>query len=374
MVERAPDVAARSGVGGERLDFVQALRGIAAIAVVMYHARLWIVGPGFSDAGDRLFRNGAAGVDLFFVISGFIMVHTTWHSPGGVRNAGRFLARRLARIWPVYVIATFAFIVAEGSVWHWLTTRSGLLHLGKAFVFYPVAPGGAPFFGWTPNGVGWTLDYEIWFYLLFAIALVAGRRRWAVLVGLFTLFLVAVPRLYTGHVDADAYFEYQMSPVILRLAASSMVWEFLAGAAIGAIYRSRLRIENRAVLGAFAAMAMTAVLWQHFAGHGHHGMVGWGPALIVMVLALALWNKASPISVPRPLLWLGDVSFSLYLVHRIAQRGVDRLVPPPESVVGGVGFVLMTTGIALVLAQLSYRYLEAGIAERFRRWLLRRLG
>ena len=357
---------------GERIEFVQALRGIAAMAVVMFHGRIWISGPTFLDAGNRIFLNGAGGVELFFVISGFIMVHAAWHRPGGVRGAVQFFARRLIRIWPVYVIATFALLVAEGTLHEFLATRSGLLHLAKAFVFYP-GKHGPPFFGWAPNGVGWTLNYEMWFYFLFALALLGGRRwRWSLLVGWFGLFLVVVPLIYTGHTSWDAYFSYDMKPAILNLAANSFIWEFLGGVAIGMIYHSKIRIRNRELLGTFAILAVTAVVWQQLSDEWkHHGMIGWGPGMIVMVLALALWDKAYPIKVPRPLLWLGDVSFSLYLVHRIPQLGVPRMIPIEHASLGyGAGLLIATTVLALVLAHFSYRYLEQGLSTRIRIWLL----
>jgi exopolysaccharide production protein ExoZ len=364
-----------AGEGSERIDFIQALRGIAAMAVVMYHVRVWIAGPAFLDIGPRVFENGAAGVDLFFVISGFIMVHTTWRSPGGGRSAAQFFAKRLARIWPVYVIASIAYFFATGTATKWLATGKGLLGFAQSLVFYP-GRHGAPFFGWSPNGVGWTLDYEIWFYVLFALALLAGRRRWFVLCGLFVAVLVVIPYAYTGTVSADAYFNYDMSPSLLNLLGNSMVWEFLAGCAIGAIYRSNLRFQNVELLKAFGILAITAVVWQQLSQEWNgQGLTGWGPAIIVMVLALALWNKQSPIKVPAALLWLGDISFSLYLWHRVAQLGLQRLVPQAHPTLhGGFGFVIATTVTALVLAHFSYRYLELGLSKHVRGWMLRRIG
>jgi exopolysaccharide production protein ExoZ len=366
------EVVAAPPSNNERIEFVQALRGIAAMAVVMYHVRVWIAGPAFVDIGPRLFENGAAGVDLFFVISGFIMVHTTWASPGGGRNAARFFAKRFARIWPVYIIAALAYIVAAGEIHKWFATGDGLATFGKSLVFYP-GKHGPPFFGWTPNGVGWTLNYEIWFYVLFAVAMLGGRRRWYVLCGLFVAFLVVIPYSYTGNVSPDAYFSYDMFPSLLNLLGNSMVWEFLAGCAIGAVYRSGIRIQSRELLGTLAVLAVTAVIWQQLSTEwSRQGLTGWGPLMIVMVLALALWDKQSPIKVHPWMLWLGDISFSLYLWHRVAQLGIQRILPASHpSLEGGFGFVIGTTVAALVLAHFSYYYLELGLSKHVRHWLLR---
>src|SRR5262249_10189165 len=75
------------------------------------------------------------------------------------------------------------------------------------------------------------------------------------------------------------------------------------------------------------------------------------------------------------LLWLGDISFSLYLVHRIPQVALPRLIPAGHPMLGGgVGLVLSSTVLALVLAHFSYRYLERGVAQWLQRWLVRVIG
>ncbi|CAN5290132.1 hypothetical protein BH11MYX1_BH11MYX1_52280 [soil metagenome] len=75
------------------------------------------------------------------------------------------------------------------------------------------------------------------------------------------------------------------------------------------------------------------------------------------------------------LLWLGDISFSLYLWHRVAQLGLLRLLPDSmPSLHGGFGFVIGTTVVALVFAHFSYHYLELGLSKHVRRWLLRGIG
>lgn len=339
----------------------------------MYHYRIAIAGASYLDAGPRLFGNGAAGVDLFFIISGFIMVHTTRQTAGGVRDASRFFLRRVARIWPVYVILTFALLIAEGTLAKYTTTHDGLVWLGRAFIFRPENAGGAPWFGWAPNGVGWTLNYEIWFYSMFAVALLAMRRwRWPLLVGLFACFYVAVPLLLAGEFSPSVYASYHLKPVILNLGASSMSLEFLAGALVGAIYHSSFRIHSRQFLVGFAALStVTVVCLQITDGpFQHHGMTGWGAQMVVMVLALSLLDREYPIRVPRALVWLGDISFSLYLLHKVVQFGLPKLVPD-QIWQWGAAHVIMCLAVSLALAQLSYRVLEQGLAAKLQKLVLR---
>src|SRR5688572_26949281 len=146
--------------------------------VVLYHPRDLVNGPQWLDLGNRLFGNGAVGVDLFFLISGFIMVQVTVNAGRSVRDVADFLARRVARIWPVYAVATLVAVALHPrGLFYGITTASQLRAIGKALIFYPQSADGAPFLGYAPHTVGWTLNYEMWFYVLFAIALFAGRWR-----------------------------------------------------------------------------------------------------------------------------------------------------------------------------------------------------
>ncbi len=343
--------------------------------VLCFHARSLISGPDYLDLGDRLFINGAAGVDLFFVISGFIMVYTTRSSDGSIEYTLGFFCKRLARIWPVYFVLTLVYLLATGQA-ALLASAQGALQLAKSMAFYPIKLHSAPIHGYPPLVVGWTLNYEVWFYALFGLSLLAGRWRWHALSALFATFLIGVPLLLTGQVHIDAYAEYGIRPAILDLAANPLIWDFVAGVVIGLLYVSKLRIRDRSVIGSLVAIAAGLVLWQWLSGYrAGYGPLRWGLAAALVVLALAFYNKEHSILVPRWARWLGDVSFSLYLVHRITQIGLPHLLKSPGNQVlfQGLAFFVANLVAALVLAHWSHRWLERGLAERVRRWLLARL-
>ncbi|HET9620759.1 MAG TPA: acyltransferase [Kofleriaceae bacterium] len=346
--------------GHNRLDFIQALRGLAAFGVVLFHAK--IVMPTAGQAA--LFEWGAAGVDLFFVVSGFIMVHATARSDGSLRYALEFLSKRLARIWPVYMIWMVLYIVTVERVPHVWSS------LARSAVFYPSALRPPPMFGGTPNSVGWTINYEVWFYVLFAISLVAKRWRWLTFASLVAAFTIVIPLVLTGDVHTAAGQEYRLPTAILRLAANPMTWDFAAGVAIGLIYRSRFHLRHDGVLKVFVILAVTVEVWCLGTGfRAGYGPAAWGTPIIVMVLALALWDKQHPIAVPRWLIWLGDVSFSLYLLHRIPLLvGYFHL---PSPLPGGFPYLFAVIVVSLLLAELSARYLERGLSEWVRVRLVR---
>jgi exopolysaccharide production protein ExoZ len=178
------------------LTNLQAVRAFAAIAVVIFHF-------GLLPATTLSFPVGAAGVDLFFVLSGFIIAHSS------ARSARHFLAHRLIRVVPAYWIATA------------LATLFTLRHLdpGEAFgwlvqsLFYLPGPGGRP----ALIFVGWTLVYELAFYLLYWLALRFGPRR-APAVALPLLLILALVSLPGAPGSASSSFPSASPPCERSLA------------------------------------------------------------------------------------------------------------------------------------------------------------
>ena len=357
----------------DQLAYVQGLRGVAAAAVVLYHARVFIDGGRYLDLGTRLFGAGSAGVDLFFVISGLIMVHTTRQVAGGPRDAAAFAVRRFARIWPVYVVGFVAMRLLTSPLTNpaFATTWTGAV---SQLAFRPQNPhDAAPFFGYPLLHVGWTLVYEVFFYALFAIALVARRGRALVLVALFATCLLAVPLFFEGRVTFDALESYGFGDYRC-IATSPILWDFLFGAAIGWLRGTRFTPRDRGLLACAVALAAGLVVWQLLSGvRAGHGPTRWGLPMALLVLALTLYDKAHPIRMPRWLTWLGDISFSLYLFHILPQM-VPRLFPDHPEVMSGGGFFVASIVVGVVLGYLGYRFLERGLSEWFKRRLLGWLG
>jgi peptidoglycan/LPS O-acetylase OafA/YrhL len=139
------------------------LRAVAALSVVYFHTT--------SEAGLNLPVNvGAHGVDIFFVISGFIVTYVS------VRSPDRFFARRVIRVVPFYWTATVALFSLAAFAPHLLrSTQPDLEQLVCSLFFVPRETSYA---GVVPTLVlGWSLNYEMYFYLMFAVALVVARRR-----------------------------------------------------------------------------------------------------------------------------------------------------------------------------------------------------
>ncbi|MBV8536835.1 MAG: acyltransferase, partial [Alphaproteobacteria bacterium] len=174
------DRSARSPTPVLNYVSIQILRGIAALLVVVCHAGV-MAGDRFGAVGQHLLlRAGAAGVDIFFPISGFVMVISSINLAGRPDGWWVFLERRIVRVVPLYWLATtlkLVMIVAVPSIaLHAAVTTTHVLG-SYFFVFVPNPNGGS--MPLVP--VGWTLNYEMFFYAVFAAALfVRGPLVWSV--------------------------------------------------------------------------------------------------------------------------------------------------------------------------------------------------
>lgn len=274
---------------------LQYLRAVAALMVVLFHtlddpSRL---GP---EAALPRFPAGAFGVDLFFVISGFII---WWTTRDGRTGPVVFAWRRFARVAPLYWILTLLLAAIAVAAPHLLaSTRFDPAHLLASLAFLPWPH---PTFD-TANPVlfvGWTLNYEMAFYALFALTLLLPARwRLAAAVGALTVLALVG---WWAEPEALAA-RFYTRPVILEFALG-----LLLGAAVAGGHRVRPR------LGALCAGTGLLVLVAA-AGGGEHGLLaGVAATLVVAGAVLGDRGAAEP---DRPLVrLLGDASYSIYLTH-----------------------------------------------------------
>jgi exopolysaccharide production protein ExoZ len=207
---------------GTRFCSLQALRAIAAWLVIADHALIAVTRGDLSNPITPFaWTLGSSGVYIFFVISGFIMVHISWDDFGQPSAAQNFMRRRIIRIVPLYWLATVGAIVFHKALAN-DTVPDGLPELLRSLFFIPYY---AENVGWAPIlRQGWTLNYEMMFYVIFAAALTLPRKvaLWSVAValGIFTL---------VGPVLQPGILAYLSSPITL--------W-FVLGIGIGWLWRS----------------------------------------------------------------------------------------------------------------------------------------
>lgn len=319
---------------------IQLLRAIAAILVVLFHGQesfaAYLTRPAFASE-SYLFAFGAVGVHIFFVISGFIMVVTSWS--GNRFDAGRFFRRRLTRIYPIYWVSAGLYLLV-----HALLAKPYDLEAATVARAALLWPEDAP----AIIGPAWTLSYEMFFYLCFGLAMMAGLER-----GLLVLgggFLLAVGVGFVLPFDSPAW----------HLMTNALLLEFVAGAAIGWLY-VRKRLPLRAgglVTAAGVALFATGIAW----GFDRlPSVLAWGAPSSLLVLGIVCLEYRSGASAfVRRAGSLGDSSYALYLIHVLiitCALEAAMLLPSglaPEPAVAA----FLIAPLAVVVAELLHRRIE----------------
>jgi len=292
----------------QQIRVLQALRGIAACAVVYGHAysRALIAWP---DVARRAyvfhFRDlmfvGAAGVDLFFVLSGFLMVYLH-RDQFGQGMSWAFFKRRLARIVPLYwslsIVGIILLYVAPRLFTHHTSREWPWIAGSFLFVPWPASTG----FKEPIIGAGWTLDYEMYFYVLFAAAMLL-RRGLTLLFGVMITSVVLGWLLRPGHPWA-------------ALVTNVLLLEFLMGAGV-AVLVSRLQV-SRAMSWLFVAVAVTWLGATILHSPGEFRVLGWGLPCALLVAGTVWMNGTLDHRVGRFTVMLGDASYSIYLFQVFA--------------------------------------------------------
>lgn len=327
---------------------VHALRGLAALLVVLHHIPLHLQ-PRLTDTYVPAFNGGAAGVDIFFAISGFVMFYTTGR-PGA--NWRRFLVSRITRVVPLYwamTLALAALVFLVPAIFPTFTTD--LTTVLKSLFFIPV---------YDLKGdlrpllhVGWTLYFEMFFYALTALAMLAHSKHGAVLSAVF-LALASILANALGAPTGNSML-ILLSPIVI---------EFLFGVAIGAFSNSQVLRDMpplaRRLLGVaalaigvsllFGANAPADIRW--------HRLSTWGVAGALLLLGAVMLEDElarAPLlaRITRP---FGDSSYALYLTHGFAFSIVYRLFASSSPSLLQWAFLLLAG--ALIVGQLTHLLIE----------------
>lgn len=344
---------------------IQILRGLAALAVATQHA--------LSDAGTLQARLGRpfpeleslpwnAGVDVFFVISGLIMVHASRGLAGRPRAGVEFLKRRLARIVPLYWAATSLYL-AIALLAPTLLNREYLApgYILASYLFVPVA---------RPDGLvqpvyplGWTLNFEMLFYAVFACAVGLPLRGAAALVLAILAGLTAAGHWLAPWPQPVAFWT---DPIVL---------EFAAGVVLGMLRTEGVRLSARA-RGALAVLGLLA-FGLVAAGSDLLSVVprtiafGAPAAFLVAAAALGPAGEERGGALERFGAVLGNASYALYLLHPFAIRVARETFwrTGLATVSGPLLFVLVALAVSIVSAVLVFRFVERPLTARARAWL-----
>lgn len=341
------DASVHSDSLPRQLHSLQWLRAIGALAVVYFHAAIQVSQLN-NDIGIP--KVGETGVDIFFVLSGFIMWVTTRNS--NIKTAD-FIKKRINRIVPLYWCLTIIVSAMALVIPHLLkSTKFDVKHLFASLMFIPwpnpAAMSGANEY-LTPVIVpGWTLNMEMAFYILFSLCLPFGKR-WRVL-GL-SLLIVA---LY-----GVGLWGFQ-SGSITAFYGKTVIFEFLMGVLLGACFLPFLRLSTPWAWGLLALALIILVLIEATAPDLTRAVKFGIPAFFAIAAAVNLERLSAVPDFPA-MVKLGDASYSIYLSHIFVLAGLRITVNflGLELVFwSGIVFIAIGLAASAILGILIHEYLE----------------
>ncbi len=348
-----------------RIDIIQLVRGIAALLVCFFHMKA-LLNTSAVRYGTLLFGSGSIGVQLFFIISGFIMVYTTRKSDGSPLFVKNFLIKRLIRVVPLYYIMVILWmIVYERGLGFFITEGRTLI---RTFCFVPLfnSPLG-PAYGMPPLKVGWTLNYEVLFYLIFGLCLFLKRNRWKMLFGIFTILIVVIPLATKGYVNFIPSANYNFKLTYFQVLTNPILIFFIVGVLLGLIYNSSFVIKSKIIQIALVVISLTYFFLLYFKVSPFlNGFFISMFSSTFLVFSLLLLNKGIGIRVPLFLTYLGDMSYSLYLIHPIVIIGLPSFLVYLKlgGVFSGKLYFLLCTCCILILSAVSYELIEKRLLKR----------
>lgn len=359
-----------------RVDALESVRGLAALLVVVHHIPAW--NAAFHDIG--FVRNSYLMVQLFFVLSGFVIYGAYSERIHTPRDLARFQFLRFARLYPVHLL--FLAPIAAVEILKWLaqtqlgsaspdtipieknTLTAGLQHL---FLLQAIGPTNNAL---TFNAVAWSISVEFYMYLLFGLTiLAAGRFKDAALAGLFVISM--------GLVATDRTYGFEL------------MLHCIAGFSLGCLIAKLRQIRPWSAPAIAPVLALAALMaFVHFKALNAYDLAIYPlTAALIFALSSSKANIVHTVLTRRPLVLLGAISYSLYMGHGlvlwIAKQFVRLVLKAPEVMIEGkavpqldaLGASLVYAGVlvgSLALSVAVYVLIEKPLREKSRLLLLER--
>lgn len=276
---------------------LQYLRALAAMLVVIQHTQ--VKGNQYMSDPLSFFHIGHAGVDLFFVISGFIMCYTMEKKS---LRFSEFMAHRFQRILPLYWVLTAAAFVAYLVAPQLVNAGGGNTVILQSFLLIPTEDKYL-----IKNG--WTLCYEFFFYILFALPLLLSTLTHKRLSTAGIIFLMV--GMGTLLPEDSSY--------VLTFATAPLLLEFVMGMFAFYYYD---KFKHPAIITAFIALSVASLFYANSLGFANPRILYYGLPCMILIIALLnlepYFKKHQNHFVSKSMKLIGDASYSLYLIHPFA--------------------------------------------------------
>ncbi|HYF41419.1 MAG TPA: acyltransferase [Ramlibacter sp.] len=337
------------------LQSLQAARALAATAVAAFHLSIMMGEDryGGRDVFSEYTARGYLGVDFFFVLSGFIILFAHQRDIGQPAALKGYLWRRFVRLFPIYwlYVAVFALLVGVAGLgtaaklpttWQEVVTALTLVRVSSEVLPFPVA---------------WSLHHELLFYLLFAVLILNARVGWAAF-GLLALVCLTF-----------STFRWGTESVLLQTYTSTYNLYFLLGMGACFLYRR----EGSAALWLALGVAISVAAFLALRNEVRHAQLFLACGFAFIVAGVAKLEQAGRISAPMWLVFIGDASYTLYLLHESISGLLLKVVMKLKlyPLLGAELVYLVVIVATIALSCVAYLLLEKPLLQVLRKFRLR---
>lgn len=358
----------------QKVISIHNLRGMACLAVVLFHFRFYLDGAyeGWGNIGTSIFGNAAFGVDLFFMISGFIISLATEKNGSKIS----FIIRRFFRIYPLFLL-TFAV----GALTTYSNNSTSDL-LRAAFLLHKDYTQSSPSFGFHILGPAWTLSYEIYFYTLFLLSMaISHRYRLYICSALLLVPIVYFQLEYTdsftikasGSVFIDKDNDFYS---IVRFITSPMLLEFIIGIFFYRAYTAKIKIDKGLCNYLLFICVSMFLLFYYSTSKPEFGISCFGYWSAVLMIGFLTYDKFKGFKDRAIIRHLGDISFSLYISHYLVINTLDKIMPDWWNF-SGIAKIILALFICISIATLLHTYVEVPFitaGKKFEHFFSKRKG
>ncbi len=342
-----------------KLELIQALRGLAALLVVMFHTTELNHKNFHQDFLFNIFAFGSSGVDFFFVLSGFIIYFIHRFDVGQKNKLKPFLLKRLMRVYPMYWLVTLAllpiyFLIPSLGAGY----ERNVSEIIKSLLLYPQEH-------FPILIVGWSLRYELIFYLIFSILIFCKRNFAKPIIGIWLLITVTIWFLDTSNFDLKKYFW-------ITFIFNSHNIEFAFGC-LSAYFVCINIIKPKAFLliTGILLFILFGIIYDYNLMHVSN-IIAYGiPSMLILIGAGSL-DVSQAVKVPKFFLYLGDASYSIYLIHYPCLSALFKfaLTVDLAKIIGQFLAIVLMIVITLGIGFISYFYIEKPLVVFLRKKLV----
>jgi len=334
----------------QRLNLLQVFRGLAAVMVVLAHCDL-IFNQNFQkDFFGKIFNFGSSGVDFFFVLSGFLLLYIHQSDIGNRSKLKSFFLKRVTRIYPIYwVVLTLKLSASLFFGYDPDTSQRSILEIFKAYILFPQSQ---EILSSSFLGVSWTLSFEVFFYLIFALLI--GLKPKLSFPIIFTWLLFALAH-FVG------IFDLPKSSLMLNFILNEYNLEFFLGC-VAAYVVSKHKIPQEMSLLCLGTFFYTlGVINSYYKVVDISSVISFGIPSMLLVIGATSLEMRKYVHVNEVFIYIGNASYSIFLIHGFAINNITRFIlkvapdiTQNSLILNLLGIIIAVIGVILGCGVYSY--------------------